>query len=84
MWVCFAITIEPSAPLPKFLLKRGLEFKVFKAATEVLWNFVMSADGSISSVSVLKHGESPDCLIESVVAFAEDKVHQVIPHVGLF
>ncbi|KLO29925.1 SRPBCC family protein [Mycobacterium haemophilum] len=46
--VRFAITIEPSAPLPEFLLNRGRE-KVLKAATEGLRDFVMSrdrADGS--------------------------------------
>jgi Polyketide cyclase / dehydrase and lipid transport len=43
--VRFCITMEPSAPLPEFLVNRARK-KVLSAATEGLRNFVMSRDGS--------------------------------------
>jgi len=42
--VRFCITMEPSAPLPEFLVNRARK-KVLSAATEGLRNFVMSRDG---------------------------------------
>jgi len=46
--VCFAVTMEPAAPYPGFLLNRGRK-KVLKAATEGLRDFVMSRNGSSPS-----------------------------------
>ncbi|OHV06440.1 SRPBCC family protein [Mycobacterium talmoniae] len=43
--VCFAITLEPSAPLPEFLINRGRK-KVLNAATEGLRRRVMAAQGA--------------------------------------
>lgn len=43
--VCFAITLEPSAPLPEFLVNRARK-RVLKAAIEGLRDFVMSREGS--------------------------------------
>jgi hypothetical protein len=43
--VRFCITLEPSAPLPEFLVSRARK-KVLKAATEGLRNFVMRREGS--------------------------------------
>jgi uncharacterized protein YndB with AHSA1/START domain len=43
--VRFCITMEPSAPLPEFLINRARK-KVLSAATEGLRSFVMSRDGS--------------------------------------
>jgi Polyketide cyclase / dehydrase and lipid transport len=43
--VRFAITMEPAAPYPEFLVNRARE-KVLKAATEGLRDFVMSRTGS--------------------------------------
>lgn len=40
--VCFSITLEPSAPLPAFLVERGRQ-KVLKSATEGLRRRVMAA-----------------------------------------
>ncbi|WP_165849755.1 hypothetical protein [Mycobacterium uberis] len=41
--MCFAITLEPSAPLPEFLRNPGRE-KMIKTATEGLRDFVMNRD----------------------------------------
>jgi uncharacterized protein YndB with AHSA1/START domain len=41
----FDITLEPSAPLPEFLVNRARQ-RVLKAATEGLRDFIMSRDGS--------------------------------------
>lgn len=43
--VRFAITLEPSAPLPEFLVNRARK-RVLKAAIEGLRDFVMSREGS--------------------------------------
>jgi hypothetical protein len=43
--VRFDVTMEPSAPLPEFLLNRARE-KVLRSATEGLRDFVMSRNGS--------------------------------------
>lgn len=43
--VGFAITLEPSAPLPEFLVNRARK-RVLKAAIEGLRDFVMSREGS--------------------------------------
>lgn len=43
--VRFGITIEPSAPLPEFLINRARK-KILHAALEGLRNHVMGADGS--------------------------------------
>jgi hypothetical protein len=43
--VRFAITLEPSAPLPEFLINRA-RAKVLKAATEGLRDFIVSRDRS--------------------------------------
>ncbi len=41
----FDITMEPSAPLPEFLVNRARK-RVLKAATEGLRDFVLSRNGS--------------------------------------
>jgi uncharacterized protein YndB with AHSA1/START domain len=46
--VRFEITLEPSAPLPQFLIKRARK-KVLYAATQGLRNRVMAVDRSIQS-----------------------------------
>jgi Polyketide cyclase / dehydrase and lipid transport len=44
----FDITVEPSAPLPEFLVKRARK-KILRSATEGLRDFIMSRDGSGAS-----------------------------------
>ena len=46
--VRFDITMEPSAPLPEFLVNRARK-RVLKAATEGLRDFVLSRNGSSQS-----------------------------------
>jgi hypothetical protein len=46
--VRFAITMEPSAPLPEFLVSRARR-RVLRAATEGLRDFVISRNGSVPS-----------------------------------
>ncbi len=44
----FDITVEPSAPLPEFLVNRARK-KILRSATEGLRDFIMSHDGSGAS-----------------------------------
>ncbi len=44
----FDITLEPSAPLPEFLVNRARK-KILRSATEGLRDFIMSRDGSGAS-----------------------------------
>lgn len=37
----------------------------------------------LGSGSLGEHAQSPDCLVEGVVSFAEGEAHQVVPHIGL-
>ena len=58
--VRFDITMEPSAPLPEFLVNRARK-RVLRAATEGLRDFVMSRNGRgrLSNRSVAERGQSP-------------------------